>query len=180
MLHDLKTATKSVFRAVAPRLYEAQMSARARRRSKALMTRLGMDRVSASFLERYGPVVQGGPFAGMRYVKGAAGSAYLPKLVGSYEDELADFFGRVLSTEYDVAVDVGAAEGYYAVGLAMRLPGQPLVHAFDSDPYARALCAGMAALNGVADRVVVHGACNPESLRTRLRGRALLVCDVEG
>ncbi|MCE9519160.1 MAG: hypothetical protein K8R87_06385, partial [Verrucomicrobia bacterium] len=72
------------------------------------------------------------------------------------------------------------AEGYYAVGLAVRMPNLK-VEAFDIDLRARELCAEMASLNGVADRVSIHGACVPEQLSAAVAGqRALIISDCEG
>jgi ribosomal protein L11 methylase PrmA len=77
-------------------------------------------------------------------------------------------------------VDVGCAEGYYAVGFAMRLP-HAAVLAFDTDPRARALCLGMAQLNGVAARVKVGGLCDEQTLLSLpLGARALVISDCEG
>jgi hypothetical protein len=53
-------------------------------------------------------------------------------------------------------VNIGCAEGYYAVGLAWRLPNAK-VDAFRSDPRAREFCAELARLNGVEARVRIYG-----------------------
>lgn len=122
-----------------------------------------------------------GPFAGMRYPAArAAGSALIPKILGSYERELHPVIDRVAQTSYSDIVDIGCAEGWYAVGLATRLPGV-LVHAFDTDPEARDLCRAMAEANDVADRVHVHSHCSAEALLALALGpRALIVSDCEG
>src|SRR5262245_41340678 len=68
--------------------------------------------------------VQRGPFAGMVYPDHAAvGSTLYPKLLGSYERELHQTVDDIVRLGYDTVVDIGAAEGYYAVGLAMKMPG---------------------------------------------------------
>src|ERR1700722_2566319 len=66
--------------------------------------------------------VRTGPFAGMRYGSVSVGSAYIPKLLGIYERELSSFIEAACLKRPDLIVDVGAAEGYYAVGLAVRNP----------------------------------------------------------
>jgi trans-aconitate methyltransferase len=76
-------------------------------------------------------------------------------------------------------VDVGCAEGYYAVGMALRLPNA-VVHAFDVDPKAQQLCAEVARLNGVSDRVHVASLCTPQDLQALLVPRALVILDIEG
>src|SRR4051812_14244715 len=78
-------------------------------------------RINRAILERYGPVVLSGPFAGMAYVRQAAGSCLAPKLIGCYEAELHGVVARILRTGYTQIVDIGCAEGYYAVGLARSI-----------------------------------------------------------
>jgi precorrin-6B methylase 2 len=125
--------------------------------------------------------VANGPFKKLRYPSAqSVGSTLLPKLNGSYESELHPVLDELLGNGYTNIVDVGCAEGYYAIGFAMRLPHAE-VHAFDTDSNARQLCAEMARLNGVADRVHIGDFCNEEVLRsTPLRVRALIISDCEG
>lgn len=125
--------------------------------------------------------VLAGPFMGMRYPKfEAVGSTLIGKLLGIYEIELSAVVEQILANPYETIVDIGCAEGYYAVGLAMRKPNSR-VQAFDTDPRARELCSEMASLNGVADRVSVHGACVPEHLLAVVTGgRTLIISDCEG
>ena len=124
--------------------------------------------------------VRSGPFKGMKYSQAeAAGSALIPKLLGSYECELHPVIERWIARGYDDVIDVGCAEGYYATGMAMRLP-QARVHAYDIDETARQLCAAMVKLNGVADRVSIQTSCTPETLITFPKpGRTLVIVDCE-
>jgi hypothetical protein len=125
-------------------------------------------------------VVKNGPFQGLRYPKQVAyGSEFLPKLIGSYEQELHGVI-RGLSRDYTAVVDIGCAEGYYAVGLARMMP-KARVHAFDIDENATRICREMAALNGVGARVHTGGLCTGQALRSLdLGDRALIVSDCEG
>jgi 2-polyprenyl-3-methyl-5-hydroxy-6-metoxy-1,4-benzoquinol methylase len=95
-----------------------------------------IDRITRAIVKRHGLVVLDGPFAGMRYVPQAAGSSLLPKLLGCYEAELHPTLTSVFSLNYRQVVDVGCAEGYYAVGLATRIL-EARVFAFDTDMQAR-------------------------------------------
>lgn len=127
------------------------------------------------------PVVKHGPFAGMRYPGfAAAGSTVWPKFIGSYEKELHPVIEEILQQPITEVIDVGCAEGYYAIGLARSLPAAK-VFAYDIDPRARALCSQMAVLNGVQDRVNVQGNCTPETLKAfPFTGKGLVICDCEG
>jgi hypothetical protein len=143
----------------------------------ALSHRLG--RLSDFLLRATDAVVQTGPFAGMRYVRQSPGSLLPPKLLGCYEAELHGVIARVARHGYATVLNVGCGEGYYAVGLARLLPAAR-VHAFDPDPTAQALCRQLAALNGVAERMRVAGACGHAELRELARPRTLVFCDCEG
>jgi precorrin-6B methylase 2 len=125
--------------------------------------------------------VAGGPFKGMRYPTWQSfGSAILPKLLGSYESELHPVLNTMLNTRYTTVVDIGCGEGYYAVGIALRLPDAQM-YAFDTDSRVRQLCEKMAELNGVADRVHIRGLCDQEMLRSLpFAGRTLIISDCEG
>ena len=129
----------------------------------------------------FGWRVRGGPFRGMRYVHDSICSTLAPKLLGTYERELTDWVEQLLARKFAVVLNVGAAEGYYAVGFALRCPGSRVV-AFEGDAPGRALTAELASCNGVADRIAVEGFCTPESLAPYLVGPAmpLLIVDIEG
>lgn len=122
-----------------------------------------------------------GPFKGLQYPSArSSGSALLPKLFGSYELELHPAFEELLKNSYATVVDIGCAEGYYAVGLAQRLPSAQ-VYAFDTDPTAKELLAQMAKLNGVEERIHIGDFCNEEALRSLpLGARSLIISDCEG
>ncbi len=126
--------------------------------------------------------VQSGPFAGMAYVAGAVGSALGPKLLGTYERELGDLVEEICNTPFDLVIDVGAAEGYYACGLLLRC-GRLRVTAFEADRRGRRLLARMATINGVRERLKIRGFCDASALSAELDGEPLSVCiimDVEG
>src|SRR5262245_38241665 len=78
--------------------------------------------------------VLSGPFAGMPYIDHAFGSALLPKLLGTYEREASAALGKLCESKYDTVVDIGTAEGYYAVGLG-RLVKPNKVVCFEAHPH---------------------------------------------
>lgn len=125
-------------------------------------------------------IVAGGPFRGMRYPTGQSyGSALLPKLLGSYESELHPVLEEMLANQHTAIVDIGCAEGYYAVGLGLRVADAD-IYAFDISADARMLCADMARLNGVEARVRIGGLCDEAALRSLpLGNRALIISDCE-
>jgi hypothetical protein len=132
-----------------------------------------------TFVSREGAIVYGGLFRGMRYVEQSSQGTLLPRLLGVYEAELHPYIEAFLKEGRDVIVDVGCAEGYYAVGLARAAPGV-VVHAHDIDENARLLCGELAQRNGVADRVIIGGEFKPEDFQAFAGRRALVMVDVEG
>jgi len=135
--------------------------------------------VRSQVTAQHGLVVQGGPFAGLKYVDQSVGSALLPKLIGSYEAELHRIIEQLPACQYTTIVNIGCGEGYYAVGLARLLPSVQVI-AFDTAEQAQALCRALAELNGVAERVSVRGECTIKGLRELCRPHTLVLCDCEG
>lgn len=166
MLGAIKAAAARTF----PQTYQ---------RTQAALARYRLRRLTRSLARQHGLTVMAGPFEGMKYLSEAVCSSLTPKLLGSYESELHEALAQIIATSYQTVVDIGCAEGYYAVGLALRLKNAR-VYAFDTDPHARELCQTLAAANAVSDRVLVQGECNHEGLQGLTGGRVLLVCDCEG
>ncbi|MBE7217732.1 MAG: hypothetical protein INR64_04595 [Caulobacteraceae bacterium] len=123
-------------------------------RSQRLLFRWRSHRLAERYMARHGERVFAGPFAGMAFTADQSEGALCPKLLGTYEAELHPALRRLAAQGVSRVIDVGCAEGYYAVGLARLMP-QARVEAFDVDPKGRARCAELAARNGVAERVAV-------------------------
>ena len=124
-------------------------------------------------------IVEHGFFKGLKYPNlSSAGSSLYPKLSGSYENELSAVFAARTGIKYHKIIDVGCAEGFYAVGLAIKFPASQVI-AFDIDENARLLCTKMAEANRVS--LSVMAACT-DSYFTELdaNSRNLIVCDCEG
>lgn len=132
-----------------------------------------------TYLQLQGSVIWGGPFAGMEYVRAATEGALMPRLLGTYESELHPHLKAFADEGLDCVIDVGCAEGYYAVGLARMIP-TVRVHAFDIDPKARAACADLAGRNNVSDRVVIGGEFKPDGFEAFAGQRVLVLVDAEG
>jgi hypothetical protein len=140
--------------------------------------------ITASLLEKHGHAVLDGPFCGMTLLDETSWSDgdLAPKLLGCYEEELHKAITTAVGRNPTVIVNVGCAEGFYAVGLARLVP-QARIFAFDTDPTAQAICRRAAERNGVADRTIVGAACSIEALRnviTSATGTVLLFVDCEG
>ena len=128
---------------------------------------------------REGTRVASGPFAGMDYPVAASEGARAPRLLGIHESALHPVIESVIARAPAQVLDVGCAEGYYAVGLARRLPSA-LVHARDTDARARALCASLAQANGVGDRLRIGGEVAHADFALCEAAPTFLLCDIEG
>lgn len=132
-----------------------------------------------ALVRHHGGTVPAGPFAGMRLIDRVSDGCFVPKLVGGYETPLHPHVERACAAGYGTVLNIGCAEGYYAVGFDRRMPGT-IVHAFDIDPVAREYCREMAALNGVDASVVVGSAFDGGMFGAYADRRALVISDVEG
>jgi precorrin-6B methylase 2 len=147
-------------------------------RFKSLNIKLFQHFISIFYLHRK---VCSGPFKGMRYLKQAHMSAYFPKLLGTYELELNDIIEKIISMRPEKIVNIGAAEGYYAVGLARRLP-QTEVIAFEEKFDAIQLINRLSCLNGVSSNLKIMGCCSQKDLLATLASqkKTILLIDIEG
>jgi hypothetical protein len=125
--------------------------------------------------------VLAGPFRGMRYPnRKAIGSAIYPKLMGCYESELHRTVEHFLEKRPSLVIDIGHAEGYYLVGLGMRLSDAELI-GYDIEEEARVVCLDLAEANGIApERLRLMNDCSVESLSRWLPRPSLIICDCEG
>ena len=125
-------------------------------------------------------VVISGPFEGLSYGNLEAHcSALHPKLLGSYEMELIPTIRDAIDRKYATIADVGAAEGFYAIGLALKIPGAKVI-AFEQEEDARGELAALAALNHVAERIEIRERCEPQDLAEIGIEQGLMILDCEG
>jgi len=136
-------------------------------------------RVAAKLDLHRRPTVLYGPFSGLQFPSGIDVRNNLPKIIGSYECELNSIIEELILRRFPLVVNVGCAEGYYAIGLAMR-NAQSSVFAFDIDPEQQERCRRMARLNGVDGRVQVSGKCDAATLVRLKLEDALVLMDCEG
>jgi predicted O-methyltransferase YrrM len=136
-------------------------------------------RLARKVVARQGLNVSDGPFKGLRYPSIRIAHRVLPKLLGTYEAELHPLVSALIALRPKVVVNVGCAEGYYAVGLARELPETQVV-AFEANEELRRRCRQLAALNGVAQRIEVRGVCHLDDLLALPLAGSLVFMDCEG
>lgn len=132
-----------------------------------------------AYVRHHGQVILQGPFAGMSYLRTATEGALAPRLLGTYESELHPHIEAFAQQGFETVIDVGCAEGYYAVGLARLMPAAT-IYAYDIEAKARAACEALAQTNGVADRVMVGETFAPTGFEAFAGQKCLVLMDVEG
>lgn len=126
-----------------------------------------------------GETVLAGPFAGMAYPIRAAEGARSARILGAYEASLEPVVETIIARGDPCVVDIGCAEGYYAVGLARRMP-QTRVLARDTSDRAQALCRALAQANDVQDRVQIGGLWTHADFALCAATKTTVICDMEG
>jgi hypothetical protein len=171
---------KYVARAILPnRLYEMVRAMRWRRNLQNSLKKTGLLAAAKGYVERNGTTVKYGPFSGTIYpLETALGRHSIPMLLGTYEEELHDVIDTIAGRGYDLVIDIGSAEGYYAVGIARTLHTNVL--AYDTAPNERKLCNAAALINGVSELVKTRGLFSPSDLKLFSGKRVLCICDCEG
>lgn len=125
-------------------------------------------------------IVLSGPFEGLNYVGTQAFcSSHYPKLLGTYEHEIEARVRQAIEDSFPVIVDVGAADGYYAVGLALKCPAAHVI-AFEQNPRAHRQLENLAKVNGVSDRLEIRGRCDPHDLLSLPYAGGFMIMDCEG
>jgi hypothetical protein len=109
------------------------------------------------------------------------GSEFAPKILGTYELELQEIFRELLATpEISAFVDIGAAEGYYAVGAGLLRSGLP-VFAYEIQKDAHVGIQELAAANGVLSALQVREIFSSETAEASEFGVSpLVLVDIEG
>jgi hypothetical protein len=124
--------------------------------------------------------VLAGAFQGMRYFNEVTSGSLVPKWVGTYEMELHPWIRRIVEWHPGNVIDVGCAEGFYAVGLARLLQGIR-VSTFDVDFISSRQLKRLSNLNRVADQIQIAGWCSHwEIERLAAKKDALVIADIEG
>lgn len=176
----IRKAVARVLRGVLPaRVYREVETRYGRHTAVRWLRQEGVLALAQRVADRFDYTVQAGPFQGMRYTPAAIRTHHsTPNLLGTYERQLYPYLQEA-ATRCELVVDIGSAEGYFAIGLA-RLTGRPVV-AFDANGSEREMLKEMAALNGVSGRVQVFPWCKSSRLVELVRGkRALVFCDIDG
>jgi hypothetical protein len=103
------------------------------------------------------------------------------KLLGIYEDELHQFIIDAGTRKPDLVINVGCAEGYYAIGMARMLPESRVI-AVDIDNVCAEICQENSDANNTTNVQVILKEVDTAWLSTALKDKQnpLIVMDCEG
>lgn len=174
---------RSLLRSIGWRFAPELMANRARVYELRLRESLGHIDDARAHLAEFGDIVVAGPCAGLRYPEELVLRADAParKLLGIYEQEIqapvAEAFARVVEGPRSTFVDIGVADGYYAVGAARAGHGVRVV-GYDLAASARTATQELAHANGVC--IELRAAASAEELTELGAHTGAVLCDIEG
>jgi hypothetical protein len=136
--------------------------------------------IQNTVIHHTGSVVWQGPFQGLDFLPQSTEGCHVAKLLGTYEQPLQPYIEQAMKGGYSTILNIGCAEGYYAVGMACRMP-QTQVLAFDTNPSAQSTCASLAKKNQVLNRVQAFGHFSRTDFSLySAHEKVLVLCDIEG
>jgi len=143
-------------------------------------------RLSEALAQQFNYTVRYGPFAGMSLNRESWWSAADrgAMMLGIYEQEVLEALDS-LSPGRDVLIDVGAADGYYAIG-SLKAGWVSHAYCFEMSEAGREVILANAKANGVADQVTVLGEADINFLTELVDShgvelsRSIIIVDIEG
>ena len=102
-------------------------------------------------------------------------------LIGTWELELDEQITKLLNKTPARIFCIGAAEGYYAVGFATKLPASK-VYAFEMQENYRSFLLNLSSSNNCKN-IEIHGECTTNRLHQLLHNdheSSCVFCDIEG
>ena len=133
-------------------------------------------------LKKVNYTVLNGPFKDMKYINKSNGSELFPKLIGYYEYCIQHIIEEIIKYPYKNYIDIGCAEGYYAVGLAYRISkfrNDFTVYAYDINSAAINNLKELANRNNVTEFIVINQLFKIEDFN-HFVGESVVICDIEG
>jgi hypothetical protein len=122
--------------------------------------------------------VKFGPFKGLNYDGITSNcSAIYPKLVGSYEHELHGVIKNIISEKYKRIIDIGSAEGYYAVGIPFAMKDSNVeIIAIDTSKIAKINLIRLAK-NNISNHVTICSNFDFKLLKDKKKTLVILDCE---
>ena len=120
--------------------------------------------------------VIGGIFQGVKHTGKAHGSTLCPKILGTYEKEIALELYKICK-EKDSFIDIGCAEGYYTTGIAKTTNINTII-GIDISELALTQARKSATINEVDVKCQFFTKIEPAA--KMIKGKSLIMIDVDG
>jgi hypothetical protein len=135
--------------------------------------------VQNTFIKNHGTTILNGPFKGVNFLSGSLEGCYVPKLLGSYEQPLHNYIEEIILNKYEVILNIGSAEGYYATGFAKRMPATSVL-AFDLNSKIKDTIFKLFQKNNVTNCEYSDSIFLPHHFESYSKNKTLVFCDIEG
>lgn len=135
--------------------------------------------IQNTLLQQQGTIVMQGALAGLDFIEQSAEGCHIAKLLGCYEQPLQPYIQQAIEANYHTILNIGCAEGYYAVGMARHMSNTKIM-AYDINSNAQSTCQALANKNKVSDRVTIGALFSPEDFAQYIHTHTLVLCDIEG
>ena len=140
-------------------------------------------KIGTKIAESQNYTIKRGPFKGLKLpISGTwDDSTIASKIIGSYECELFDVINGLRQRNIGCVINIGASEGYYAIGLKMIMP-EIVAYSYDADESSYAALETCQTLNGIQIlRLNDFHFGNPlKELDTSFEGNIAFFVDCEG
>ncbi|MDO6408876.1 hypothetical protein [Pantoea phytobeneficialis] len=181
-IEDFITGESRYFEPMLMRATQSTAAQREQWRTETIRER--QERISLEVFEQLEGHVKYGPFTGMKLDR----NTWWGKLdlasqcLGLYEKEILDIVGEINPDQYSRFIDIGAADGYYAIG--MLLSGKfNKTSCFEITEKGREVIAKNWQNNGSPGELHIFGEATEKSLAAlsaEERNNAFVLVDIEG
>lgn len=181
-IEDLLAQEAAYFAPMLARAAKSSTEQREQWRKESIRER--QERISLEMFDQLGGVVKYGPFAGLQLNR----ETWWGKLdlaaqcLGLYEKEILNFIADIEPGEYERFIDIGAADGYYAIGLLLSGKVAQTM-CFEITPKGREVIAKNWQQNGAPGELQIYAeatAASLAALQAKHREKALVLVDIEG
>jgi hypothetical protein len=120
--------------------------------------------------------IKSGLFKNMMFDVIPTEGCYLPKLLGVYEQPLQEFLKNFPINSYERLINIGCAEGFYAVGFATKYKNLEVI-AFDIEENARKTTKHLADTNKT--NIIIHDLFDINTFSKYIDKKSIIFCDIE-
>ena len=182
MIEDLIDLEMQYFKPMLQRAKEATDEQRVAWRQETILDR--QRRIAKETHQLCGGQVKYGPFKGLKLTSDAwwGGLDLGSQCLGLYEREILNLIELIPRGRYAQFVDIGAGDGYYAVGMLLSGKVETAI-CFEASPKGKDTIQRNWEANGKPGNLVIHGTASAENLSDldlTAATKTFVIIDIEG